>query len=84
MNTNYVLFGSFTVFEDEIQIITMLTNVHTSQIYPIENKYYDKEDKKNMIESLSNTVFNKLDTWSYILTCVQKHYLCKVILNISI
>ena len=61
MNANYVLFGSFTIFEDEIQIISMLTNVQTNQIYPIVSEYYDKADKKNMIENLSNTVFDKLE-----------------------
>ena len=61
MNANYVLFGSFTIFEDEIQIITMLTNVQTGQISPIVSEYYDKADKKTMIENLSNTVFDKLE-----------------------
>ena len=61
MNANYVLFGSFTIFEDEIQIITMLANVQTSQIHPIVSEYYDKADKKNMVENLSNTVFDKLE-----------------------
>ena len=61
MKANYVLFGSFTIFEDEIQIITMLTNVQTNQIYPIVSEYYDKADKKIMIKNLSNTVFDKLE-----------------------
>ena len=61
LNTNYILHGSFTIIEDEIQILTMLTNVQTGQIDPIVSEYYDKEDKKTMWENLSNTVFEKLE-----------------------
>ena len=39
----------------------MLTNIETGQIEPILSEYYDKEDKKNMWENLSNTVFEKLE-----------------------
>jgi len=62
LNTNYILHGSYTIMEDEIQILTMLTNVQTGQIEPILSQYYDKEDKKNMWENLSNTVFEKLES----------------------
>ena len=61
LNTNYILHGSFTIIEDEIQILTMLTNVQTGQIEPIVSQYYDKKDKKKMWENLSNTVFEKLE-----------------------
>ena len=62
LNTNYILHGSYTIMEDEIQILTMLTNVQTGQLEPILSQYYDKEDKKNMWENLSNTVFEKLES----------------------
>ena len=64
LNTNYVLFGSFTIFENQIQIITTMIDAETQQVTPLVQEIYPINDLIQMVNDISNKIYNKLEDLS--------------------
>ena len=61
INANFVLMGSFTTLGDEIQITTMLIDLHSGEVTPIVKERYKIDDLLTILENISLKVFEKLE-----------------------
>jgi len=61
LNTNFVLFGSFTITGDQIQITTTMIDAETRAVTPVIQELYSIDDPVQMVIDLSNKVFEKLE-----------------------
>ena len=61
LNTNFVLFGSFTITGNQIQITTTMINAETRVVTPVIQELYSIDDPVQMVIDLSNKVFEKIE-----------------------
>ena len=64
LNTNYVLFGSFTILGNQIQIITTMIDADTQQVTPLVQEIYQINNLIQMVNDISNKVYKKLEDLS--------------------
>ena len=66
LNTNYVLYGSFTITDNQIQITTHMIDSETGVVTSVIQEFYpisalDSNDLVLMVSDISNKVFEKLE-----------------------
>jgi len=61
VNANLVLLGSYTIYGEEIQIITKIINAETGELIPVIQERYPLDDPLSMLADISNKVFERVD-----------------------
>ena len=64
LNTNYVLFGSFTIVDNQIQITTTIIDAKTQQVAPLIQDIYPINNLIEIVNDISIRVYKKLDNIS--------------------